>query len=197
MSFTQRTRERISRPHDARVTKSRAALKAALLELIHTKPLDEISIKEITTQANVSYPVFFRQFASTEELLADVAAEQVRNLLERSRSAFTPDGTTALAEMCRYVEEHRKLWSRLLTAGANVEMRREFSRIAGEIASRGPRVNPALPADLATELVVNAIFDILTWWLRQPADYLMGNVVQFLDALVVKTYTRPIDINLE
>ena len=79
--FTQRAKERISRPHDARVAKSRIALRTALLELLNTKPLEQILIKEITTQANVSYPVFFRQFANVEELLADVATEQVRNLL--------------------------------------------------------------------------------------------------------------------
>jgi AcrR family transcriptional regulator len=197
VSIPDRARERISRPHDARVTRSREALKTALLELIDTKPLDLITIKEITAQAKVSYPVFFRQFASKEDLLADVATEQVRHLLRHSQPAFERKATSSLDDLCRYVNDHRKLWSTLLTAGANEKMRAEFSRIANEIAESRPRANPALPADLVTELVTNAIFDILRWWLRQDEDNPVGNVVKLLDTLVVRAFTRPIAIHLD
>lgn len=197
MPIPERAKERISRPYDIRVTRSREALRGALLEMIVAKPLDQITIREITNRAGVSYPVFFRQFAAKEDLLADVATEQVRNLLSRSQPAFNRGAGNSLVDMCAYVSEHRKLWATLLTAGAHVEMRGEFSRIANEISNERPRTNPNLPPDLVTELVTNAIFDILTWWLRQDEDYPVGNVVKLLDSLVVRVYSRPISIDLE
>ncbi|WP_395396892.1 TetR/AcrR family transcriptional regulator [Novosphingobium sp. BL-8A] len=172
-------------------------MRGALLELIVTKPLDQITIREITRLAGVSYPVFFRQFATKEDLLADVATEQVRNLLNRSQPAFARGGANSLRDLCDYVAEHRKLWATLLTAGAQGEMRGEFSRIANEISNERPRTNPDLPPDLVTELVTNAIFDILTWWLRQEEGYPIGNVVKLLDSLVVRVYSRRIPIDLE
>lgn len=190
-------KQRISRLHDARAVRSRAALRQALLELIEGKQFEQIAIKEITDQAGVSYPVFFRQFASKEELLADLATEQVRNVLSRSTSAFDRGDPSSFADMCHYVEDHRTLWAALLTTGASAAMRAEFSRIANQVANSRPRVNPALPPDLVSELVVNAIFDILSWWLRQSADYPIGDVVKLLDIFVTRTFTRPIDITLE
>lgn len=190
-------RKRISRIHDARAVRSRGALRQALLALIEEKELGEITIREITARAGVSYPVFFRQFSSTENLLMDVATEQVRNLLGHTSDAFAPRGEGSLADMCAYVQAHRKLWTTLLTAGASATMRREFSRISEEIAASRPRTNPALPPDLVTELVTSAIFDILTWWLRQPADYPAANVVKLLEAFVIKVYSRRVRLDLE
>lgn len=197
MSISDRARERISRPHDARVTRSREALKLALLTLIESKPLDEITIKEITAEAKVSYPVFFRQFGSKEELLADLATEQVHSLLNQSQMALDPDSPEALDQLCIYVEKNRKLWSTLLTAGAHMKMRSEFSKIAKSVGDQRDRANPTLPTELITELVTNSIFDILSWWLRQDASYPRSNVVKLLDAYIVKVFMKPIDLTLD
>ena len=193
----QKDRKRISRPHDARAVRSRAALGVALLDLIDRRDFGRITIKDITEQAGVSYPVFFRQFASTEELLADVATQQVRNLIGYTNEAFNPKSDGQLEQMCSYVAKHRKLWKTLLSAGASTAMRKEFSRISAEVRQTRPRANPALPVDLVTDLVTNAIFDILTWWMKQPEEYPTRNIVKLLDVLVVRTYTMPIKVDLE
>lgn len=196
-SSSSSTGKRIVRPHDARVVRSRSALGQALLELIQKKSFQHITIREITEQAGLSYPVFFRQFANTEELLHAVATQQVRNLLGYTAEAFASKGESQLEELCDYVDAHRSLWTSLLTAGASEAMRQEFARISDEIAASRSRTNPHLPPDLITELVTNAIFDILTWWMKQPANYPKANVVKLLDALVVKPYSTRLKLDLE
>lgn len=57
-----------------------------MLTLIETMPLDEISIKNITETAGVSYPTFFRRFARKEELLEDIAAAEANEVLSRLRT---------------------------------------------------------------------------------------------------------------
>lgn len=187
----------IRRLDDARAVRSRTALRRALLDLLEVRQFDQITIKEITEHAGVSYPVFFRQFSDKEELLADVATEQVGALLDQASRAMNAKDGAALLALCQYVEEHRKLWVTLLTGGANTAMRNEFSRISTALSATRPRTNPSLPPDLVTELVTNAIFDILTWWLRQPANYPIGNIVKLMDAFVVRVHTRPIKLELE
>lgn len=172
-------------------------MQRAFLELLQVKQFDQIAIKEITEHAGVSYPVFFRQFRDKEELLADVATEQVRNLFGHMVAAFDANSEMSVDSLCGYVRDHRKLWRTLLTGGANAAMRAEFSRVSRELMQTRPRYNPGLPLDLSGELVANAIFDILTWWMRQPDDYPVGNVIRLLDTLVVRIYTRPLDLRLE
>ena len=187
----------MSRPDDARALRSRDALKEALLRLIERRSFDQISIREITAAAGVSYPVFFRRYATKEDLLGDIAAEEVRNLLTRASPIMDRESQDpSLRGLCNFVDSHRKLWTTLLTTGATAIMRAEFIRIAKEIAVTRKRSNPWLPVDLAASFVVSGIFEILAWWLQQPAAYPIENIMTFLDVLVVRSTARPVDVKL-
>lgn len=192
-------RNRLSRPHDRRALKSREALREALLALLDTRSFEDLTIKDITAAAGVSYPVFFRQFASKEDLLADVAASEVHGLLALGQPLLDQGRRRKndLTDMCLYVERHRALWKTLLTAGAASVMRNEFARISAEIGNSEPRSNPWLPVELASSFVAAGIFEILAWWLNQPDDYPVGNVVKILNALIARPLTVPQDIQLD
>jgi AcrR family transcriptional regulator len=190
------SRVRISKVYDARARRSREALREALLRLVEQKPFDQIQIKEITTEAGVSYPVFFRQFTKKEDILNDIAEKEVQHLLAFSITWF--DSTSraeSIAAMCQYVQDHRVLWTRLLTSGAADVMRAEFARISSEISAERGRASPALPQDLVTNLVIGGIFEVLSWWLRQPQDYPMKKIVWLLRALVIDPVYRAHDFD--
>ena len=187
----------MSRPNDARALRSREALRASLLALVEEQPFHQISIRDITNRAGVSYPVFFRRYASKEDLLADVATEEVRNLLacaypllDETRQA------NSLHEMCAYVQGRRALWKSLLTTGAASAMREEVARISAVIGQTGPRRNPWLPVSLASSFVAAGIFEILAWWLAQPDDYPMRNIETFLYRLVARPTAIAQDVDL-
>lgn len=174
------------------------ALRAAMLALIERKPFNEISIKEITDTAGLSYPTFFRRYAGKEQILEDIAAEEVRRLLSLGRATIEePDRTGSSARLCDYVHAHRRLWKALLTGGAEGVMRTEFIRIAREIAQTRPRQNPWIPDDLAPAFVTSGIFEILAWWMRQPDDYPIARVIKLFDALIVEPAARPRKIELD
>lgn len=187
----------MSRPNDARALRSREALRAGLLALLQEQPFHQISIRDITNKAGVSYPVFFRRYGNKEELFADLAAEEVRNLLTRTypmlEHSQAPGG---IHEMCAYVQERRTLWKALLTTGGASAMRDEFTRISAEIGHTGLRSNPWLPVSLASSFVATGILEILTWWLNQPDDYPIRNIEIFLDRLIVRPTAVPQIVSL-
>lgn len=192
-----RADQRMSRPNDARALRSREALRTGLLALLQEQPFHQISIRDITKQAGVSYPVFFRRYASKEELFADLAAEEVRNLLTRTYPMLehvqAADGIHA---MCVYVQERRALWKALLTTGGASAMRDEFTQLSADIGHAGPRSNPWLPVSLASSFVATGILEILTWWLNQPDDYPTRNIEIFLDRLIVRPAGIPQQVDL-
>lgn len=175
------------------------ALRAAFLELIGSRALETISIKDICDHAGLSYPTFYRRFASKEELLASIAAQEVRQLISLSPGGGdTPERRRgSSAAMCEYVEAHRTLWRTLLTRGAAGAMRQEFMRVSRDIAETQPRNNPWLPIDLAVPFVASGMFEILSWWMMQPDDYPTRNVVILIDALIVETTARPRPVSME
>lgn len=181
-----------TQPDDARAHRSVEALRVGLLKLLEHRPFDEISLKELTDAAGLSYPTFFRRFASKQQLLDDLAADEVRVVMHLSLGAFEGrKGRESGADLCGYIQKHRHLWKTLLTGGAEMAMRREFIRAAEEIADTRPRNAPWLPRDLAPPFVTSGIFEILAWWMRQPDDYPLENVVALFDALVIDTVMRP------
>lgn len=196
MTARPEKRNRLVRPYDMRVVKSRQALRMGLLRLLETRSLENITIKDITSEAGVSYPVFFRQFASKEELLADLATDQVCMLLEQTYATFDPTASSSRA-LCLYVEEHKVVWRSLLTTGAASAMRAEFARVSAEIGYSGHRANPWLPVELASGFVANGVFEVLAWWLGQPDGYSLENAIKLLDALVIRTVTEPQDVRLD
>ncbi len=187
------------KPNDARAHRSIDALRDAFLQLLEYRSLEEITIKEITEAAGLSYPTFFRRYSGKDELLADIATEEVRRLLSLSKHALEErdrGSSEPVEAMCAYIQCRRNLWKTLLTGGAASAMREEFMRISREIADSRPRSNPWLPVDLAVSFTASGIFEIFAWWMAQPEDYPLENVKIIFEALISDTLARPRNITL-
>jgi AcrR family transcriptional regulator len=154
---------------DARAVKSSQALQAALLALLERKPLDQITVREIATEAGVHYATFFRHHPTKEALLDHVAAEQIDRLVALTLPVLDgADSYAAVTALFTYVEDHRTLWSALLTGGAAAAMREELLRISRRLAAERAPAQAWLPVDLAVNCSVSLIFETLAWWLAQP-----------------------------
>ncbi len=183
--------KKIHRPHlktasDARAVRTREALRHALLKLLERKSLEQITIRDISTEADVGYTTFFRHHPSKESLLDDVAAEQIGQLVTLSLSmADAVDTHAASVAICTYVDEHRKIWSTLLTGGAAGAMRAEFLRLSMEIAATRGRPGVWPPADIVSILVVSSTIELLSWWLRQRKPLSIEQVAEIHERNIV------------
>ena len=194
--YTTDMARKIFQPHlstasDPRAVRTREALRTALLELLENTSLEQISIRDIAARAGVGYTTYFRHHPSKESLLEELAAEQIRTLVELSvpmmSGTETREATTAL---CRYVDEHRALWSTLLTGGAAATLREEFLRLSREIAASQTWPDNWLPVEVGINLAVSGTIELLAWWLRQPDPVPMEHVASILDRVVVSPLVK-------
>jgi AcrR family transcriptional regulator len=171
---------------DARMVRTRTALRAALLALIGRKPYDQITIRDIVAEAGVGYATFFRHHPTKGALLEDIVADEIGQLIGMSLPALREEGSRASSlSLCRHVNEHRALWSALLTGGAAGIVREEFVRVAMDVSPKLRWDGSWLPTDLGAVFGVSGTVEILAWWLRQPADFPVERVAEFLDRLVL------------
>jgi AcrR family transcriptional regulator len=186
--------DQISPPSmDARRVRSRKALRKALLALLEKKPFDQITIREITATADVGYATFFRHFATKDDLLNELAAGRIRTLLELSSDLLMDDESLVAARaLCTYVDEHRALWTALLTGGAAGTIREEFIRQTCKIA--GESIHGSghfwLPGNLAVVYGAGSTIDVLAWWLSQESHHSIDEMAKVLDELVMKPILR-------
>jgi AcrR family transcriptional regulator len=171
---------------DARMVRTRAALRRALLRLLGRKHFDQITVRDIAGEAKIGYATFFRHHESKSELLEEVAEEQIRNLVALALPLLVADDTRgSCLALCKYVNEHRAIWSALLTGGAAGAMREEFIRQAMRVGSGQVQRSSWLPVELGAIFGVSATVEILAWWLRQPHDFTVERIADIIDRLVV------------
>jgi len=176
----------LSTAQDPRAVRTREALRAALLELLEQKPLDQITIRDIAATAGIGYVTFFRHHPTKEALLHEIAAEQVKRLIELMMPSMVASETrTAALALCNYVHEHRKLWSTLLTGGAASVLREEFLRLAWEASTTTANPKNWLPPDLAVTLNVSSTIELLTWWLRQKRPISIERLAEIHERIVM------------
>lgn len=174
-----------SRP-DARIVKSRAALRRALVEMIGEQPFAEIAIAALAERASVGYATFFRHYRDKEALLAEIADALIADLLiEMVPFIVAGDGLAAVKTLVTRIEEQRALCRALLT-GAGNEIRQTITERAVAQSLAAPTASPGwLPHDLAVVHLVGATLTILTWWLEAESPQSADNVASILHRLVI------------
>src|ERR1700757_4385308 len=100
---------------DARVVRTRQALRQAMVELADELPQDAITVRAITARAGVGYATYFRHYADQEALLADVAGRLTQEFLGRVRPLLEQkDRRGAARSLCGFVQEHLALYRSLI-----------------------------------------------------------------------------------
>ena len=179
-----------SRSNDPRAKRSRAALRRGLLSLVESQAFEQITIRQITKAAGVSYPTFFSNFDSKEDLFTDIATAEIRELAAMMIRNLDPANTHSSAHaVCSHIEARRPLWTALLTYGAASIMRDEFLREAREFVCAHGLINPGIPGELTASVAFSGMFEVLAWWLRQGVGYPVRRVEKFLELLVLNPTT--------
>lgn len=182
-----------SRSKDLRAVRSAAALREALLGLLSRKSFEQITVRDICAAAGVHYATFFRHYQTKEALLDDIAKDQIREL-NALAMAIRGSGNYAdgLLALCRYVADHRDLWSTLLNGGAGSAMREEWLRQAQQVAAHEEPVNSWLPPGLGPVCAATLIAESLAWWVAQPEHaYGVDEFTGILHRLLVGSILRP------
>ena len=174
------------RMSDVRSLRSQQLLRDALLRLIEHRPLDKITLREITVEAGVSYPTLFNHYSSKEDLFLDIARQEITDLLAAFRDDRASPDWRPGANICAYITERRGLWQTLLTTGASEAMRTEFIRRGSDFTIDRMNLGHGFPFDVVSGVVASGIFEIIAWWLSQEPGYPVPNVADMLETLVIE-----------
>lgn len=151
---------------DRRIRKTRKAIRDALEVLLRQENIDQISIKQISSQADIGYTTFFRHFASKELALADLVDCEAREIASKCFLQFAcikaPD---AMVLLCEQIEQRREMWTALFTGGAANLLRRRLIDYAAEGEFRLPQESLGLPIKAGAALFIGLCLEVFQWWL--------------------------------
>ena len=113
---------------DARIVRTREALRQAMVELAAEAPLDAITVRAVAARAGVGYATFFRHYADKDALLGDVADALTGELLQRvAPMLMQKDRLAAARSLCDFVSERLPICTALI-AGVRQAMPRGFEQ---------------------------------------------------------------------
>lgn len=91
---------RTKAPFDRRVRRTRAAIKESFLSLCREKGLEEITVKEVMSLANVNRATFYAHFANLDELSAAIESDTASAIAARCEEAFAGTTEASAGEAC-------------------------------------------------------------------------------------------------
>jgi AcrR family transcriptional regulator len=153
---------------DARVVRTREALREAMIELAAELPLEAITVRAIAARAGVGYATFFRHYVDKEALLADVADMLTKAFLERVRPVLlAQDRRGAARSLCAFVEDNLPIHKALIAGGSGETVRTGMLRQTIETMGQARKAAGEGPYDeLLLFHLVSSILNLLAWWLR-------------------------------
>jgi AcrR family transcriptional regulator len=167
--------------------RTQQALRAAFLTAIETKSLEEVSIRDIVAAAGIGYATYFRHYSSKADLLQAVVADEIRELVNLTLPPIDQHDTLASSlAMFRYVEEHRALWSALLTGGAAGTIREELAKEARRRVPADIPPDVTLPVELGVVVGVAGTIETIAWWLRQEPPVSVERAAEYHDRLILR-----------
>ncbi|HVV13657.1 TetR-like C-terminal domain-containing protein [Amycolatopsis sp.] len=160
------------RSTDRRSRRSRAALEAALLQLIAGQDLNQISISDVTTQADVHRSTFYEHYTDVHDLAASACTSMFDELIAAT-SKLTPAadmaGQALLTQVFAHVVEHRKLYRAVLgEEGSARVINQLLDRTAGAVQEDLTAAAPAAAqGHTAAVLIAAGLLGTILDWLRR------------------------------
>jgi len=163
---------------DPRIRRTRRALQGALLDLIVNRPLEDISIQDITDQAEMNRATFYLHYKSREELALQALDGLFENLLSEATRLNMPNDCgdpetvpSFLVFMFEYMNERKPLFRALLAhdtptlLGDRLRLFQERGFLTTWTNMGNKPLPDGPPPELRASASSSAALGMISWWL--------------------------------
>nr|WP_263323540.1 TetR/AcrR family transcriptional regulator [Neobacillus sp. Marseille-Q6967] len=160
---------------DRRILKSQEAIKKAVIELMSEKNFDDITIQDISDQANVSRGTIYLHYLDKYDLLDKLIAEHIHRLREICESASELDYTDANLPWFEYLERNYLFFSTMLASKGAPSFRSQFlefliEEFKDEVNTTEGK-NQGLNEPVILQFIVTSYVGIVEWWITNGMPY--------------------------
>lgn len=183
---------------DRRILRTRALLRDALMRLIIEKGYDNITIQDITDEANVARTTFYLHFGDKDELLFTTMRDMYDELYaaanrERPGSWLSNNIDDCIADDFEHVSDYGDFYHVMLSERGSAAFLTQVRRyLAESIISDTFKhfvpddVKPNLPHGMMAYAMAGAEIGVIKWWLDNGMQQSPREVAFMLEQLMKK-----------
>ena len=192
-------KKRSSNNTDRRVKRTKKALRDALFELLEKKKINQITVTELTTLADVNRATFYFYYTDLEDMLEQIQNEAYHTfsevLAEAQKPMTTVEGFTQYVE--RYLEfckSHEVLCRFIINNEANTNLNEKIHQLKlKNLPNSKEFFADASPARYSTTFAINAVTGVIIEWMNDGMECPVHELAEYLAKLFLNGYidSRP------
>jgi AcrR family transcriptional regulator len=191
---------------DRRVQRTQQLLRDSLLSLILEKGYDELTVQQITENANLGRATFYLHYKDKRELLLECMDVMVDQFIDQF-DKFTPEQWAyADGEPIRLVfefaREQATLYKVIMSGQGGVEVSRRLHQIIAtntcqvietQITEKG--LKPQLPVDFMSNYYAGSLLALVFWWIEMNMPYTAEQMTVMFRRISLEGRTTAIGLN--
>ncbi|MUT64791.1 TetR/AcrR family transcriptional regulator [Paenibacillus sp. NEAU-GSW1] len=173
-----------NRVTDRRIIRTRTMISEAFLVILHNKPFDEISIVDISEQANINRSTFYAHFIDKEDLLHQMVADKLNLLKEKiNKGIESPAAAPAFYRpdpiflaLFEHVFEYGYFYRVMFANCTAGDFRTKFNGIIKDgfflcLSKQGMEQKLQVPLDLLLDYISYSTSGVIDKWLSENKVY--------------------------
>jgi len=173
---------------DRRILKTQEALKTAVIKLMAEKNFDDITIQDLSDQANVSRGTIYLHYMDKYDLLDKLIENHINELQERCEAAADLDFVTGSLIWTEYFESNYDFFSMMLASKGAPFFRNRFlefliEEFKDEVDNTKGK-NEGLNKDLVVRFVASSYVGVVEWWFTNKRPVTHQVLAEQLGALL-------------
>jgi len=174
----------VPRKLDRRIQRTRQLLRDALLALIAEKGYHNITVQDVTDQANVARTTFYLHYKDIDDLLfssmAAIYEELLVKWLERTPSILKPDDNPqgyGDTEDFEHVAAYESFYRAMMSENGSMKFMVRVQQYLTQAMERTLRlcvpegVTPAMPLDMLAAMLAGSEIGVMMWWIQNDMPY--------------------------
>lgn len=160
-------------PSDPRVRRSVRALGHALVELLHERDFDAITVQDVLDRAGVGRTTFYAHYRNKEDVLFSGLESVIGMFAERLDRPSITQRLLPVTEFLGHIAEVDQFLGALRRSGKFDEMMSlmmdYMARLIEKRIVPAPGAQPTVPPQLLARMLAAAFVEMLRWWTEQSA----------------------------
>jgi AcrR family transcriptional regulator len=173
-----------TRKVDRRIQRTRQLLRDALLTLVAEKGYHNITVQDVTDQANVARTTFYLHYKDIDDLLfssmADIYEELLVKWMQRTPSILTSDSDPqgyGDTEDFEHVAEYASFYRVMMSENGSMKFMVRVQQYLTHAMERALRrympedATPAMPLDMLAAMLAGSEIGVMMWWVQNDMPY--------------------------